>query len=142
MKNEITMEELTNFCKTYGYIFQGSEIYGGLANTWDFGPLGVELKNNLKKAWTKKFIQEDINNVGLDSAILMNPKTWEASGHLKTFSDPLIDCKKCKTRHRADKLLEDAGIEDAAKYSNDELVEMISQVASHTVAKKILLLMI
>ncbi|MBR2138431.1 MAG: glycine--tRNA ligase [Bacilli bacterium] len=127
MKNEITMEELTNFCKTYGYIFQGSEIYGGLANTWDFGPLGVELKNNLKKAWTKKFIQEDINNVGLDSAILMNPKTWEASGHLKTFSDPLIDCKKCKTRHRADKLLEDAGIEDAAKYSNDELVEMIKE---------------
>ena len=127
MKNEITMEELTNFCKTYGYIFQGSEIYGGLANTWDFGPLGVELKNNLKKAWTKKFIQEDINNVGLDSAILMNPKTWEASGHLKTFSDPLIDCKKCRTRHRADKLLEDAGIEDAAKYSNDELVEMIKE---------------
>ncbi len=112
MENKITMEELTNYCKNYGYIFQGSEIYGGLANTWDFGPLGVELKNNIKKAWTKKFIQEDINNVGLDSAILMNPKTWEASGHLKTFSDPLIDCKHCKTRHRADKLLEDLGIEE------------------------------
>ena len=125
MKNKITMEELTNYCKNYGYIFQGSEIYGGLANTWDFGPLGVELKNNIKKAWTKKFIQEDINNVGLDSAILMNPKTWEASGHLKTFSDPLIDCKHCKTRHRADKLLEDLGIEDAGKFSNDELIDYI-----------------
>ena len=125
MENKITMEELTNYCKNYGYIFQGSEIYGGLANTWDFGPLGVELKNNIKKAWTKKFIQEDINNVGLDSAILMNPKTWEASGHLKTFSDPLIDCKHCKTRHRADKLLEDLGIEDAGKFSNDELIDYI-----------------
>ncbi len=126
-ETEITMEELTNFCKQYGFIFQGSEIYGGLANTWDFGPLGVELKNNIKKAWTKKFIQEDINNVGLDSAILMNPKVWEASGHLKTFSDPLIDCKKCKTRHRADKLLEDLGIEDAGKFSNDELVDYIKE---------------
>ena len=112
--SKITMEELTNFCKNYGFIFQGSEIYGGLANTWDFGPLGVELKNNLKKAWLKRFVQEDINNVGLDSAILMNTKTWEASGHLKTFSDPLIDCKSCKTRHRADKLLEEAVIEDAS----------------------------
>jgi len=124
MKN-ITMEELTNFCKQYGFIFQGSEIYGGLANTWDYGPLGCELKNNIKKAWNKKFVQEDPNNVGLDSAILMNPKTWEASGHLKTFSDPLIDCKNCKTRHRADKLLEDAGVEDAAKFSNEEMVEYI-----------------
>lgn len=128
MENKITMEELTNYCKNYGYIFQGSEIYGGLANTWDFGPLGVELKNNIKKAWTKKFIQEDINNVGLDSAILMNPKTWEASGHLKTFSDPLIDCKHCKTRHRADKLLEDLGIEDAGKFSNDELIDYIRKI--------------
>ena len=122
---DINMEELTNFCKQYGFIFQGSEIYGGLANTWDFGPLGVELKNNIKKAWLKKFVQEDKNNVGLDSAILMNPKVWEASGHLKTFSDPLIDCKNCKTRHRADKLLEDLGIEDAGKYSNEELVKYI-----------------
>ena len=127
MENNITMEELTNFCKTYGFIFQGSEIYGGLANTWDFGPLGVELKNNIKKAWTKKFIQEDINNVGLDSAILMNPRVWEASGHLKTFSDPLIDCKNCKTRHRADKLLEDLGVSDAGKFSNDELVDYIKK---------------
>ena len=128
MENKISMEELTNFCKQYGFIFQGSEIYGGLANTWDFGPLGVELKNNLKKAWLKKFVQEDPNNVGLDSAILMNTKTWEASGHLKTFSDPLIDCKKCKTRHRADKLLEDAGLEDAAGLSNDEMVAKLKEL--------------
>ena len=126
--SKITMEELTNFCKNYGFIFQGSEIYGGLANTWDFGPLGVELKNNLKKAWLKRFVQEDINNVGLDSAILMNTKTWEASGHLKTFSDPLIDCKSCKTRHRADKLLEDAGVEDAAGLSNDDMVAKIKEM--------------
>ena len=104
---ELTMKDLVNFCKQYGFIFQGSEIYGGLANTWDFGPVGVELKKNLKNAWMKKFIQEDINNVGLDSAILMNPKTWEASGHLSTFSDPLIDCKECKTRYRADNLIND-----------------------------------
>ena len=126
--NKITMDELTNYCKNYGYIFQGSEIYGGLANTWDFGPLGVELKNNLKKAWLKRFVQEDVNNVGLDSAILMNTKTWEASGHLKTFSDPLIDCKSCKTRHRADKLLEDAGVEDASGLSNDDMVAKIKEM--------------
>ena len=126
--SKITMEELTNFCKNYGFIFQGSEIYGGLANTWDFGPLGVELKNNLKKAWLKRFVQEDVNNVGLDSAILMNTKTWEASGHLKTFSDPLIDCKSCKTRHRTDKLLEDAGVEDAAGLSNDDMVAKIKEM--------------
>ena len=127
MEKKITMEELTNYCKNYGYIFQGSEIYGGLANTWDFGPLGAILKNNIKMAWTKKFIQEDVNNVALDSAILMNPKTWEASGHLKTFSDPLIDCKHCKTRHRADKLLEDLGVEDAGKFSNEELMNYIRE---------------
>ena len=104
------MEDLVNYCKQYGIIFQGSEIYGGLANTWDYGPVGMLLKNNIKSAWLKKFVQEDINNVGLDSAILMNPKVWEASGHLATFSDPLIDCKKCKTRHRADKLVEADGV--------------------------------
>lgn len=104
---KLTMEKMVNLCKQYGFIFQGSEIYGGLANTWDFGPVGALLKDNVKKAWLKKFIQEDKNNVGLDSAILMNPKTWEASGHLKTFSDPLIDCKECKTRHRADNLIND-----------------------------------
>ncbi len=107
MEKELTMDKLVNLCKQYGFIFQGSEIYGGLANTWDFGPVGVELKKNIKNAWMKKFVQEDINNVGLDSAILMNPKTWEASGHLNTFSDPLIDCRECKTRCRADNLIND-----------------------------------
>ena len=107
MEKDLTMDKLVNLCKQYGFIFQGSEIYGGLANTWDFGPIGVELKKNIKNAWMKKFIEEDINNVGLDSAILMNPKTWEASGHLSTFSDPLIDCRECKTRCRADNLIND-----------------------------------
>jgi len=127
MDNNLTMEKLVNLCKQYGFIYQGSEIYGGLANTWDFGPLGSELKSNVKKAWLKKFIQEDINNVGLDSAILMNPKTWEASGHISTFSDPLIDCKDCKTRHRADKLVEDSGVADAGKMSNEELINYINE---------------
>ena len=121
------MEELVNLCKQYGIIFQGSEIYGGLANTWDFGPVGAELKNNIKKAWKQKFIQEDVNNVGLDSAILMNPKVWEASGHISTFSDPLIDCKNCKTRYRADKLVEDDGIEDAGGMSNEDLIKYINE---------------
>ena len=124
---KLTMEKLVNLCKQHGFIFQGSEIYGGLANTWDFGPVGAELKSNIKKAWMKKFIQEDINNVGLDSAILMNPKTWEASGHIATFSDPLIDCKSCKTRHRADKLVESDGIEDAGGMSHEELMTYIKE---------------
>ena len=123
----MNMEKMVNFCKNYGFIFQGSEIYGGLANTWDFGPLGVELKNNIKKAWIKRFIQEDPNNVGLDSAILMNPKVWEASGHLKTFSDPLIDCKNCKTRHRADNLVEEFGCSEAGKMTNEELMQFIKE---------------
>ena len=104
---KLTMEKIVGLCKNRGYVYSGSEIYGGLANTWDYGPLGVELKNNVKKAWMKKFVQEEKHNVGLDSAILMNPRTWEASGHLSNFSDPLIDCKECKTRHRADKLIEE-----------------------------------
>ena len=104
---KFTMDKIVALCKNRGYVYPGSEIYGGLANTWDYGPLGVELKNNVKKAWMKKFVQENKNNVGLDSAILMNPKIWEASGHLSSFSDPLIDCKECKTRHRADKLIEE-----------------------------------
>ncbi|MBO5926509.1 MAG: glycine--tRNA ligase [Clostridia bacterium] len=102
-----TMEKVVTLCKTRGFIFPGSEIYGGLANTWDYGPLGVELKNNVKKAWWKKFVQENKYNVGLDSAILMNPQTWVASGHLAGFSDPLMDCKECHERFRADKLIED-----------------------------------
>ncbi len=125
MNNELTMDKLVNICKQYGFIFQGSEIYGGLANTWDFGPVGVELKKNIKNAWTKKFIQEDPNNVGLDSAILMNPRVWEASGHIGTFSDPLIDCKNCKTRHRADKLIEDALKIDAGGLKKEELIKTI-----------------
>ena len=124
---KLTMEKLVAFCKQYGYVFQGSEIYGGLANTWDYGSLGVLLKNNIKNAWMKKFIQEDINCVGLDSAILMNPKTWEASGHIATFSDPLIDCKKCKTRHRADKLVEADGVEDAGGMNHEELMNYIKE---------------
>ena len=106
-KRAVTMEKLVTLCKTRGFIFPGSEIYGGLANTWDYGPLGVELKNNVKKAWWKKFVQENKYNVGLDAAILMNPQTWVASGHLAGFSDPLMDCKECHERFRADKLIED-----------------------------------
>lgn len=104
----MSMEQVVNLAKHRGFVFPGSEIYGGLANTWDYGPLGVELKNNIKKAWWKKFVQESPYNVGLDASILMNPKTWEASGHVGNFNDPMIDCKKCKTRHRADKLIENA----------------------------------
>ena len=102
-----SMDTLVALCKNRGIIYPGSEIYGGLANTWDYGPLGCELKNNIKAAWRKKFIQEQPNIVGLDAAILMNPETWVASGHVGGFSDPLIDCKECKTRHRADKLIEE-----------------------------------
>ncbi len=107
MKNtEKTMEKIVALCKNRGFVFPGSEIYGGLANSWDYGPLGVEMKNNVKRAWWKKFVQENPYNVGLDSAILMNPQVWVASGHVSTFNDPLIDCKACKMRHRADKLVE------------------------------------
>ncbi len=105
-KRAVTMDKLTALCKNRGFLFAGSEIYGGLANTWDYGPLGVELKNNIKKAWWKKFIQENNLNTGLDCAILMNPEVWKASGHLGGFSDPLMDCKNCKARHRADDLVE------------------------------------
>ena len=108
MKNtEKTMDKLVALCKNRGFVFAGSEIYGGLANTWDYGPLGAELKNNIKKAWWKKFVTESPYNVGLDAAILMNPQTWVASGHLGGFSDPLMDCRECKERFRADKLIED-----------------------------------
>ena len=123
---ENSMQDMVNYCKQYGFIFQGSEIYGGLANTWDFGPVGVELKKNIKNAWMKRFVQEDVNNVGLDSAILMNPRTWEASGHINTFSDPLIDCKACKTRYRADKLVEDDGCMEAGAMSDEELIKYIN----------------
>lgn len=108
--SEKTMDKIVSLCKGRGFVYAGSEIYGGLANSWDYGPLGVEFKNNVKKAWWKKFVQESPYNVGLDSAILMNPQVWVASGHVGGFSDPLMDCKACKTRHRADKLIEDKGV--------------------------------
>ncbi len=134
MKNsEKTMEKIVALCKNRGFIYSGSEIYGGLANSWDYGPLGVELKNNVKKAWWKKFVQENKYNVGLDSAILMNPETWVASGHVGGFSDPLIDCKGCKMRHRADKLIEDYnhenGIEDVSVESmtNEDMIAYIKE---------------
>ena len=107
MDNKLTIEKMTNFCKQYGFIFQGSEIYGGLANTWDYGPLGTRLKNNIKDAWRKKFIQERPNAYEVDADILMHPTVWKASGHVDSFSDPLIDCKECKTRHRVDNLIND-----------------------------------
>lgn len=107
MSKQVTMDKIVALAKNRGFVYPGSEIYGGLANTWDYGPLGVEFKNNVKKAWWKKFVQESKYNVGIDAAILMNPKTWVASGHVGGFSDPLIDCKSCKSRFRADKLIEE-----------------------------------
>ena len=128
MKNtEKTMDKIVALCKGRGFVYPGSEIYGGLANTWDYGPLGVELKNNIKNAWRKKFIQENKYNVGLDSAILMNPQTWVASGHLGGFSDPLMDCKECKTRHRADNLIEDFDGTNVAGWSNDQMMDYIKE---------------
>ena len=128
-----TMEKIVALCKNRGFVFAGSEIYGGLANTWDYGPLGVELKNNVKRAWWKKFVQESPYNVGQDAAILMNPQVWVASGHVNTFNDPLIDCKACKMRHRADQLIESYltanGIEDVnvEAMDNDSLVAYIRE---------------
>ncbi len=124
---KITMEELVNYAKAYGFIFQGSEIYGGLANSWDYGPLGTNLKENIRNAWKKKFIMENPYNYGLDSAIITNPKVWVASGHVTSFADPLIDCKKCKSRHRADKLVEDftKGVETGDGWDNDRLKSFI-----------------
>ncbi len=138
MKNsEKTMEKIVALCKGRGFIFSGSEIYGGLANTWDYGPLGVELKNNVKKAWWKKFVQENPYNVGLDAAILMNPQTWVASGHLGGFSDPLMDCKECKERFRADKLIEDwageNGVELEKPIDAFSQAEMKEFIESHNI---------
>ena len=126
-----SMEKIVALCKSRGYIYPGSEIYGGLANSWDYGPLGVELKDNVKKAWRRKFIQESKYNVGLDAAILMNPQTWVASGHVGGFSDPLIDCKDCKTRHRADKLIEEWAHDNgkdmiADGMSDEEMINFIN----------------
>ena len=126
---KLTMEELVNYAKQYGFIFQGSEIYNGLSNTWDYGPVGTNLKENIRNAWKKKFIQENPYNVGLDAAILMNPNVWVASGHVASFADPLIDCKKCKSRHRADKLIADFTHDEvtADGWSNEELEEYIAE---------------
>ena len=130
--SEKTMEKIVALCKNRGIVYSGSEIYGGLANSWDYGPLGVELKNNIKRAWWKKFVQESRYNVGLDSAIIMNPQTWVASGHVGGFSDPLMDCKACKTRHRADKLVEDYIAQNNLDinpngWSNDQLADFIKE---------------
>lgn len=124
---EMTMDKFVAYLKQLGFVYQGSEIYGGLANTWDYGPLGVELKNNLKKLWWKTFVQSSVNNVGIDSAILMNPQTWVATGHVGGFSDPLIDCKCCNTRYRADKLIEDFthGSETGDGWDNDRLYNYV-----------------
>ncbi len=127
-----TMDKIVALCKNRGFIFPGSEIYGGLANSWDYGPLGVEFKNNVKKAWWKKFVQENKYNVGLDCAIIMNPETWVASGHVGGFSDPLMDCKSCKARHRADKLIEDYVAENnldvnPAGWTNEEMAAYIAK---------------
>ena len=121
--------EVVSHMKNYGFVFQGSEIYGGLANTWDFAPLGVELKNNIKNAWWKRFITEQKENVGLQSAILMNPSVWVASGHVGGFSDPLMDCRKCKTRYRADNLIEEVshGEVNPAGWSNEEMETYIRE---------------
>lgn len=131
MKNsEKTMEKIVALCKGRGFVYSGSEIYGGLANTWDYGPLGVEFKNNVKAAWRKKFVQESQYNVGLDSAILMNPMTWVASGHVGGFSDPLMDCKECKERFRADKVIEDWCAEN--NYDLGKSVDALSQAEMKT----------
>lgn len=124
---EKTMDTIVNLCKTRGFIFPGSEIYGGLSNSWDYGPLGVEFKNNVKKAWWKKFVQESPYNVGVDAAILMNPQVWVATGHVGGFSDPLMDCKDCKTRHRADKLIEDFTGESADGWDNQKMTGFIQE---------------
>ncbi len=133
MKNtEKTMDKIVALCKNRGFVYPGSEIYGGLANSWDYGPLGVEFKNNVKRAWWKKFVQECKYNVGLDAAILMNPKTWVASGHVVNFNDPLIDCRACKMRHRADKIIEDWNAENGVEMivesmSNEEMTAYIKE---------------
>ncbi|MCL2634737.1 MAG: glycine--tRNA ligase [Oscillospiraceae bacterium] len=127
LNTEKSMKTIVDLCKNRGFIYQSSEIYGGLANTWDYGPLGVELKNNIKKAWLKKFVQESRYNVGLDSAILMNPQTWVASGHLAGFSDPLISCKNCKTRHRADNMIEDFDGTVTVGLTNEQLTDYIKE---------------
>lgn len=124
---EKTMDKIVALCKGRGFVYPGSEIYGGLANSWDYGPLGVELKNNVKRAWWKKFVQESPYNVGLDAAILMNPQTWVASGHISSFNDPLMDCKSCKARYRADQLIEEVDNVATEGWTNDQLTAYIEE---------------
>ena len=126
---EVSMEKIVNLCKARGFVFPGSEIYSGFANTWDFGPVGVELKNNVKRAWWKRFVQEDENTYGVDAAILMNPRVWEASGHVQSFGDPKMDCKNCKTRHRADTIIENysKGSVSAEAMTNEEMEQYIEE---------------
>ena len=132
-QNKKTMEKIVNLCKSRGFVFPGSEIYGGFANTWDYGPVGVELENNIKKCWWKRFVQESPNTYGVDASILMNPRVWEASGHVASFGDPKMDCKECKTRHRADTIIESYcakhGIENinADAMSKEELMAFIDE---------------
>lgn len=123
----LTMDKIVNLCKTRGFVFPGSDVYGGFANTWDFGPIGVELKNNIKRAWWKRFVQEADNSFGVDAAILMNPRVWDASGHTASFSDPKMDCKNCKTRHRADNIIENFKGCDVVpdKMTNEEMEKYI-----------------
>ena len=131
MKNsEKTLDMIVSLCKNRGFVYPGSEIYGGLANSWDYGPLGVEFKNNKKKAWMKKFVQESGLNVGLDAAIIMNPQTWITTGHVSSFSDPLLDCRACKARHRADKLIE--ACDNSVNVDAMTFEEMDQYIADHS----------
>ena len=125
---KVTMDKIVNLCKNRGIIFQGSEIYGGMGNTWDYGPVGVEIKNNIKRAWWKRFVQEDPSTYGVDAAILMNPRVWDASGHTQNFADPKMDCKSCKQRFRADNLIEDhsKGKVSAEAMTNEQMEEYIN----------------
>lgn len=135
MEQKATMDKIVNLCKSRGIIFQGSEIYGGMGNTWDYGPVGVELKNNIKKAWWQKVVQERDNVYGVDAAILMNPKVWDASGHTASFSDPKMDCKCCKTRHRADNLIEDYNAKHGVEMAVDAMTneEMQNYIVEHKI---------
>ena len=127
--SNVTMDKIVNLCKNRGIIFQGSEIYGGMGNTWDYGPVGVEIKNNIKRAWWKRFVQEDPATYGVDAAILMNPRVWDASGHTQNFADPKMDCKNCKQRFRADNLIEDhsKGKVSAEAMTNEEMEQYINE---------------
>ena len=130
----LSIEKIVSLCKQRGFVFQGSEIYGGLANSWDYGPVGVELKNNIKNLWWKDFVQRQKNIVGLDSAVLTNPKVWKASGHLSNFSDPLVDCKNCKHRFRADHLLEISLQKKEIALENLSLEQMDNLILEHGIA--------